>query len=38
MQPDSAEETIQRPTFSSRPFQEAREAIHRRMHQLGIPH
>ena len=24
--------------FLSRPFQEAREAIHRRMHQLGIPH
>ncbi len=24
--------------FLSRPFQEARKAIHRRMHQLGIPH
>ncbi len=24
--------------FLSRPFQQAREAIHRRMHQLGIPH
>ena len=24
--------------FLSRPFQEAREAIHSRMHQLGIPH
>lgn len=24
--------------FLERPFQEAREAIHRRMHQLGIPH
>ena len=38
MQPDSDEETIQRLTFNPRPFQEALVAIHRRMHQLGIPH
>ena len=24
--------------FLERPFMEAREALHRRMHQLGIPH
>ena len=24
--------------YLERPFQQAREAIHRRMHQLGVPH